>query len=227
MRSPTVRACEGVSSQALRPAVWILLGALAGCGGGEAADLFSDDFSSGSLVAKWVVSGETAGSGTISSDPSLGNAAPSAWFSRPAGSSAVSPTLTSNATFTPGGGLTISFQAATRAGGSLLVRADGGNCYGNVEIFPTKVQYGLKSGNFNIQGTQNINLDTGFHTYVFQVTPGGVPSVSRDGQVQLTSQASAACTADSSIFRIVAFVNQPDDVLGVSSNLDNVHVGRP
>lgn len=208
-------------------AAWLL----AGCGGDPAGTtLFSDDFSSGSLTNNWVLSGELAGSGSITSDAGFGNAAPSAWFSKPAGSSPTNPMLTSKATFTPGGGLTIAFDAATRtadSAGTLLVWANGGNCHGNVEIFPTKVQYTLKSGNFNIQGTQVVNQDSAFHAFVFQVTPDGVPSWYRDGQVQLSSQASAACTAASSIFQIEASINRPDDVLGVSSSLDNVRVTRP
>ncbi len=212
---------------------------LAGCGGGAGdgdgggptvTTLFSDDFSSGSLMSNWVLSGQGAGTGTITSDGSFGSPAPSAWFSKPFDATSLSPKLTSIATFTPGGGLTISFRAATRTAGSagtLLVWANGGNCYGNVEIFPTKVQYSLKSGNFNIQGTQLVNPDSDFHTFTFQVTPGGVPSLHRDGQAQLSSQASAACTADSSIFKIEATINRPDAVLGVSASLDSVVVTRP
>ncbi len=140
-----------------------------------------------------------------------------------------SPKLTSIATFTPGGGLTISFRAATRTAGTgtLVVWANGGNCYGNVEIFPTKVQYALKSGNSIVSGTRLVNLDSDFHTYKFQVTPGGVPSLHRDGQVQLSSGGSAACTADSSIFRIEAMINRGDALLGVSASLDSVVVTRP
>jgi len=214
-------------------ALALLVGA--GCGGGgdggdSTVTLFSDDFSSGSVTSHWVLSGVSTGSGTITSDPSFGDPAPSAWFSKAFDATAPSPKLTSNATFTPDGGLTISFRASTRtagSAGSLLVWANGGNCQGNVEIFATKVQYALKSGNFNITGTQQVNPDADFHTFTFRVSGDGVPSVSRDGQAQLTSQASAACTAASSIFKIEAMINHPDDVLGVSANLDDVVVTKP
>lgn len=229
-RSMLLAACSG-------------LGFLAACSGGGGAGgsggddgggptivtLFSDDFSSGDLTDNWVVSGVGADTGTITSDSSVGNPAPSAWFSEPAGASSTGvPKLTSQASFSVDGGLTFSFHAATRAQGEVLVTFGGGSCRGNVQIQSTKVNYQILSGGGDTTATQLINQDTDFHTFVFQITPAGATALWRDGQFQLSRAPSSTCTgANVQAFRIEARVYLPDNTVGVSLNLDNVHLTRP
>lgn len=209
------------------------LGVLAGCDiigpTGPGTTLFSDDFSSGDLTDNWVVSGVSDGTGTISSHSTIGNPAPSAWFSEPPGvSSTGGVKLTSQATFTVDGGLIFSFDAVTRAGGEVLVTFGGGACRGNVQIRSTRVNYQILSGGGDVTTTQLINQDTDFHTFVFEITPLGATELWRDGQLQVSRAESPTCTsAAEGVFRIEARVFLADNDVGVSLNLDNVRVTRP